>query len=250
MCSIRTTPWTVQTYDYKSLDGDVFSFKPSAIGATQYDSSRVPEYCVVNTARFSLCGIQLSSLLQPAPEYIRTSEELSIKQFVTLLSANKQLWRGVDVVRNMAMLKTNTIGTFKNCGYQPMGIGDVLYCLPAIPSVSMTRESENFFNYQGSTYVYPCTINKHEWERLYDDVILMCNADPQSCSQVTVIGQIINRHRANLQIDVQQIWSYLIATQRVGHIHVCLRTANSMSPTDPRHSTIDVGAPFSVRYFV
>lgn len=206
----------------------------------------LPEYCLVNAASFRLPVYNPATLLQEVTEEHRTNEHAAVRDFFRRIDDEKLEWRGADIGRGEVRLKTHTTGLMKNTGYLDLVVGEPVYCLPAVATLSAIHPSENFYEFRNKTYVHPITMSEYEHERFRLDVRSIRH-DGGSAKTKTILGEILHRVYSNnpSEEEMDELSNYLAAQYPVGTIigegaynH---RRSNHL---DDRQTVIPIGGVF------
>ncbi len=234
-------PASVPTYQLSNYD-NLFARRGGGEDAP-------PDYCLVNAAGYRIPAFDLSTLLQASPEDRRTDEVASVADFIKRIDDEKQEWRGVEMGHNEVRLKTHTTGTMKNTGYLDLVVGEPLFCLPAVASLSAVHPSENFFDFRNKTYVHPITMSEFEHERFRQDILAIQEQGDDAKTR-TILGEIIHRvKKKSNMVDLNKLFTYLSAQYPVGTILGEAAYNNRRSNHQEDHQTvIPIGGVFVVRF--
>ena len=242
----RAPAFSVPTYHRSNYD-DLFV---SSVARRGGGDVAPPEHCLVNAAGYRIPTFDLSTLLQPSPEDRRTDELASVADFIRRIDDEKQEWRGVEVRRGEVRLNTHTTGTMKNTGYLDLVVGEPVFCLPAVASLSAVHPSENFFEFRNKTYVHPITMSEFEHERFRLDVRAIQEQGEKAKTR-TILGEIIHRaKKKSNMIDVDKLATYLSAQYPVGTIvsEAAYNNRRSNHHQEDRQTVISIGGVFVVLF--
>jgi len=241
----REQAFSVPSYHRSNYD-DLFV---SSVARRGGEDVAPPEHCLVNAAGYRISAFDLSTLLQHAPEDRRTDELGSVTDFIRRIDDEKQEWRGVEIGRGEVRLNTQTTGTMKNTGYLDLVVGEPVFCLPAVASLSAVHPSENFFEFRNKTYVHPITMSEFEHERFRLDVLAIQEQGDKAKTR-TILGEIIQRaKKKSSMIDVDKLATYLSAQYPVGTIVSEAAYNNRRSNhQEDRQTVIPIGGVFVVMF--
>ena len=232
-----------------AYDGGIFSV--AAHDKANYDyyatgkTDDIP-YCLINSDKFrpreTLCG-----LLQECPEYHRTSEAMSLESFTGRLDLAKNIWRTGQMFRDVVFLNTESRLRLKNTGTSDLLVGEAIYALPAIPSMSAHHPHVNLFSLKDKTYVHPMLIGSNERSKLIKDLIAITQetngTDSRTSMPSSIVGEFLAAASKTSDVDAELIMSYVMSQSPVGSV-LCSMDSAHLTVIRDAQSTVRLGSMF------